>query len=640
MKKLFSLFGEILIENESANKAMDDVDKKGEKAQGKLDGLISTAAGFAAGLAAVGAAAVAALGVKAVTAADDFNKAMNGLAAETGATSEEIAEFEDIATRIYNNNFGESFDDIANSMAEVRKTTGLTGQALEEATTSALMLRDTFEYDVNQSIGTVNTLMENFGITADEAYTLIAQGAQNGADKNGDLLDTLNEYSPQFKALGFDAEQFTNVLIDGAQNGAWSIDKVGDAIKEFTIRSKDLSDSSLEAFESLGLNGQEMSAQFASGGTAAQTAFQQVMDALAGVEDPLEQNRIGVALFGTQFEDLEADAVLALGNVGSNADMTADTLGQINEVKYDSFGEALQGIGRNLETSVLIPLGEKVLPVLEDFATWIMDNMPQIQSFFEGAMDGAGSAVDGLGKAFTWLKDEIITPVMEFVVPLVQESVEGITAYWDENGEEIMTTVETVFGWIQKTVEEVMPIVQSVVETAVETIGSVLESIGDIVMGIIKVLDGIFTGDWQKVWEGASEIVGGIFDGLVATVKGALNLIITGVNSLIRGLNRIKVSVPDWVPGEAGGKSFGINIKELPMLAEGGNIVKRGSVIVGEAGPEILDLPEAARVRPLSESDYGGYREATIHMYMDSTEVAKKIRVPLTNMIRLQTGLR
>jgi len=112
------------------------------------------------------------------------------------------------------------------------------------------------------------------------------------------LIDSLNEYAPQFKAMGFSAEEFTNVLIDGAKNGAFSIDKVGDAMKEFNIRSKDGSKTSAEGFKLLGLNAEEMTSKFAQGGETAQTAFQTVMGALNSIEDPITKNTAGVALFG------------------------------------------------------------------------------------------------------------------------------------------------------------------------------------------------------------------------------------------------------------------------------------------------------------------------------------------------------
>ncbi|UTW70854.1 phage tail tape measure protein [Anaerobacillus sp. HL2] len=68
-------------------------------------------------------------------------------------------------------------------------------------------------------------------MSADEAYNIIAVGAQNGADKNGDLLDTLNEYSVQYSSLGLSADEFIASLLAGAESGAFSIDKVGDAVK-------------------------------------------------------------------------------------------------------------------------------------------------------------------------------------------------------------------------------------------------------------------------------------------------------------------------------------------------------------------------------------------------------------------------
>ncbi|MCC5468761.1 phage tail tape measure protein, partial [Pelosinus baikalensis] len=165
-----------------------------------------------------------------------------------------MSGLKDTMLSIYNNNFGENYQDIGKSLSTVKQITQASGKELENLTTNALMLRDTFEFEVNESTRAADALMKNFGITGEQAFTLIAQGAQNGANKNDDLLDSLNEYSVQFKMLGFTADQFTNTLISGATNGAFSIDKIGDAVKEFTIRSKDGSKSSAEGFAAMGLD--------------------------------------------------------------------------------------------------------------------------------------------------------------------------------------------------------------------------------------------------------------------------------------------------------------------------------------------------------------------------------------------------
>ena len=236
---------------------------------------------------------------------DDYNKAMNQLSASTGATGDELDALGESVKNIYAQNLGEDFNDVAEGLAATQKASDLAGEALEQATAAGFVLRDTFDYDISESARAASALMKNFNISAEEAYGLIATGAQNGADKNGDLLDTLNECSAQFAAIGLSADQFMGSLVEGADAGLFSIDKVADAVKEFNIRAKDGSDSSAEAFKGLGLNSDKMFAAFAAGGGPRRAAFDTV-EALNKLERPLKRNEIGVALFGSQFEDLEA----------------------------------------------------------------------------------------------------------------------------------------------------------------------------------------------------------------------------------------------------------------------------------------------------------------------------------------------
>ena len=152
--------------------------------------------------------------------------------------------------------------------------------------------------------------MDQFGMTSEQAYNLLAQGAQNGMNANDDLTDIVKEYSVQFKTMGFTAEEMFNMLSNGAKEGGFSIDVMGDAMKEFNIRSKDGSKASNEAFKSLGLNADNLTKSFAKGGEEGKKAFSEVMKKLKGMKDPVEQNTAGVALFGTMWEDLGAKAIL------------------------------------------------------------------------------------------------------------------------------------------------------------------------------------------------------------------------------------------------------------------------------------------------------------------------------------------
>lgn len=308
-------------------------------------------------LVAVGAG----IGVKALfDFSNDFTVASNMLQAQTGATAEEMAVLSDNMKNIYGNNFGESFQDIANSMAQIKQLTGQTGSALEVTTQAALLMRDTFGFEVNESIRATDMMMKQFGITSESAYNLIAQGAQHGLDKNGDLLDTINEYSVHFKAMGMNADQMFNMLVNGVEAGAFSVDKLGDAIKEFGIRSTDCSDASVEAFEMLGLNAGDMIGRFKAGGDIAREAFDTVTNALGNMKNPVDQNIAAVALFGTMAEDLGVNGVLAMQNLEGAISSTKNTLEEINAIRYNDLGSALTALGRSVGVELLEPIGQFV----------------------------------------------------------------------------------------------------------------------------------------------------------------------------------------------------------------------------------------------------------------------------------------
>ena len=175
---------------------------------------------------------------------------------------------------------GESLDDVARSMSTVYQITGRTGTGLEQMTRAGILLRDTFGYEVTESMRTAEMMEKQFGVSGAQAFDLIVQGAQAGLDKNGDLLDTINEYSVQFKKLGFDSTDMFNMLINGAQSGTFSVDKLGDTIKEFSIRSIDGSKTTQEGFKAIGLDANKMAIAFGQGGETAKQAFQQTIDAI------------------------------------------------------------------------------------------------------------------------------------------------------------------------------------------------------------------------------------------------------------------------------------------------------------------------------------------------------------------------
>lgn len=102
---------------------------------------------------------------------------------------------------------------------------------------------------------------------------------------------------------------------------------------------------------------------------------------------------------------------------------------------------------------------------------------------------------------------------------------------------------------------------------------TIRDTVKDILSGIIDFISGAFTADWSKAWDGVTSVFAGAWNGIVGLMESAVNTIIRAINFMIAQLNKIRVDIPDWVPG-LGGKSFGINIPaiqevQIPRLAQG-----------------------------------------------------------------------
>lgn len=429
-----------------AGKGVEDTGKKAESVWKKLEGMSESAADLqdalantveqsaatigktfavvGAGVTAVGAATAGVL----VNLGNGYNKAVNQIGSATGATGKELEQLGQIAQNVYSHNFGDSLEDVADGISVVRQNTQLMGEELQAATEAGFALRDTFGYDLSESARTASALMKNFSVDANKAYNIIATGAQKGADQNGDLLDTLNEYSPQYAALGLSADQFVNGLIAGAEAGVFSIDKVGDAVKEFNIRAKDGSKSTTSAFATLGLKASTTMQAFAKGGDTAQKTFFEVVKALEAMKDPVEKNQTAVALFGTQYEDLEKNVLPVLASMEDASKTTYDALGEINEIKYKDLGSALQGLKRTIE-GALIPSASKIasgpmMTAMQELQRMANDLAKSIKAGeYDSVFAGIADGITGVIRMLPKIRDGIrkIAPVVSNIAGITMD---------------------------------------------------------------------------------------------------------------------------------------------------------------------------------------------------------------------------
>lgn len=564
----------------------------------------------------------------------DYQAAMARVQASTGASAEQMKQIEEAARAVFSSGMGESFDEVARAMSTIKQVGGLDGKDLESATKNAMALGKTFDMDVNETARATSALMKNFGIDGQKAFDLIAYAAQNGANKNGDLLDTFNEYAVQYQALGFTAEQFAAHLVKGAEDGAFSIDKVGDAIKEFNIRAKDGSKSSMEAFAALGLNGQKATQMFAAGGQSAQVAFAEVVKRLSEMEDPVARNAAGVALFGTQFEDLEVKALEGFKAIQGSLPQIEGTMQQVSRAISSDLGSQLRIVSRSFM--------DLLLPAADSAAKAITEQMPKISK----ALAALAPQIEALSQAFTkalpvitqWF-NKSLSGAMSFV-SFVLENFNAIATAVAYAGSAFLIfrgvfqglkVVVTVTKWVLMArqafimyrvsaaaavvASKATAVAMNLLSVAAKSLGAAMKFL--MANPIVLFLAGLVAAgvavykNWDELkamavsaaqiisdaWSSAMTSIQGFFantfDSLASIMKGPINTIIAMINSIVESINGMAFNVPDWVPA-IGGQKFGFELPKIPQLAEGGIATQPTLATIAEAG-------EAEAIIPLSK---------------------------------------
>ena len=209
------------------------------------------------------------------------------------------------------------------------------------------------------------------------------------------------------------------------------------------------------------------------------------------------------------------------------------------------------------------------------------------------AISGISAVAPGLGSALSLLTNPVF---------LVAGAITGLVLLINQFGDQFQETLSYIDNLLTNVFAvdwtEQFGIMGNVVNGLFAAVEAVWNSIRDTLNGVIDFVRGVFTGDWGRAWDGVVEIFSGIFGGIVNAVRVPFRAVAGIINTIIDAVNSISIDIPDWVP-VAGGAHFGLNLPHIPYLAEGG-VVRRGSAIVGEAGPELMTvLGNRTIVQPL-----------------------------------------
>ncbi|MGW2708078.1 phage tail tape measure protein [Streptomyces sp. NPDC001356] len=405
-------FGRLLQQQLSGESARVGTSAGRDAGDGFLGGLGGKLKAGVAGVAVAGGALFAAGFAEAV----DQDKSKARMAASLGLSEKESARAGKIAGKVYAAGYGESIDQVNDSLKALQQNGVASLKApqrqLAGLSKAALGLADTFDADVADSTKAVGQLIRT-GLVKDgkQGFDLLTAGFQSGADKAGDLIDTVNEYSVQWKKAGLSGATAIGLINQGLQAGARDGDLVADAIKEFSIRAVDGSDTTAQGFKALRLDADKMAAGFAKGGKTANGVLQLTLDRLRGIKDPVKQSQAAVALFGTQAEDLggallaldPSKAAAGLGKVGGAAGRMGKTLHGAASNDIEVFKrQALQGLATFAS--------KYAIPALRDVGRFLLtDVLPPARTVGGALVDYLVPAVKGVGSAVAgtvgWFRD-------------------------------------------------------------------------------------------------------------------------------------------------------------------------------------------------------------------------------------------
>ncbi|MDC7726435.1 phage tail tape measure protein [Bacillus cereus] len=308
---------------------------------------------------------LAGIGAAAVKVASDFDTSQRNIQSSLGLTEKGAENLGKIAKETWKDGFGQSIEEVDQSLIKVyQNMKDVPHEELEEATKSAMTLGKTFDSDINEVTRGAGQLMNQFGISSKEAFDLFAAGGQEGLNYSNEMFDNVAEYAPLYKQAGFSANEMFTIMANGTRDGSYNLDYINDLVKEFGIRVQDGSKGVSDAFAEMSPQTQKVWDNFNKGKGTSADVFNAVLGDLGKMDDKVKANQLGVAVFGTKWEDMGAQAVLGLNNANGALGDVEGTMGKMQKTQQEAFGVRWQKLMRTTMAS-LEPLGQAILDIAE-----------------------------------------------------------------------------------------------------------------------------------------------------------------------------------------------------------------------------------------------------------------------------------
>lgn len=497
------------------------------------------------------------IGTKAMDAYSETENAVTKVNAYFGETGQAAEESANVIKSVYSDGVGESMDSVADAVLMVKKNLGdLSETDLTNLTQQAITLDELYGIDMNETLRGVNSLMQQYGLTAQEAMDYIVVGTQNGLDKTNELGDNLSEYAGKFSQAGYSASEYFQLLDNGLKNGAYNLDKVNDAINEVTTR---LVDGTIgESIGSFSTKTQELFTSWQNGGATQKQVIDSIVADIGNCTNQQEALNLAALAFGTMAEDGNLKFITSLTSVGS----TYDSVKGSAQGMFDATTTPMQQMESNTRKlqQALVPLGEKlaelanaILPPLVSVITMIggwLERLPgPVQNFviILGALLAAFTALTPVIAAISVAMGALnisMLPIIA-VIAAVAAAIAGIIAIiqnwgaitqwfgelWNTICTGIGAMVDSLKAWFSNLwthLQSVWEGICNVVQTAVMLLGSIIQGAVDII-----------TLPFQMIWENCKGIVSSVWEGIKSVVSSAIHAVSSTISSVMGAIKNV-----------------------------------------------------------------------------------------------------
>lgn len=596
--EIFKLVGSIMVDNDKAKKSISDTGRSAEETGSKFDKLGELAKKAAGVIGAVFTAkAIVDFGKTCINAAEALEQTMKKTNVIFGESASIVEDWALANERTFGLGSG-TIQGFMNDIADITQGMGMAKDA---------------SIDLAQGATELGVQLANWnGIDAATAINDI-QSAMTGSTKG------LEKYGIKIN----DAAKEQAMLTLGLSG---TYDKLDNATKAQVIYQAAL-DASGNAVDYWNEGNRSMSFYL----NEAKEQFGNITETIGGFFLPIaKEGAEKIADITANFNGFVIKVAEGINSFREGMAEGEDIVDNIWFVFQDVFGIQLPDSFLTMVSSIIDYfsfLFETMQSIWDTVAVPIIDLIKEAfntlsensDSIFLGIADIFNFAIDYIGTIWS----SIGQPIFELIVsiigwvkdifmeywPMISEFfgtfVSDCKSLWENNlkpmfdaiGNFIKTVLAPAFEFVFKNI--ISPIVGACFKGIIDLWNN---SLKPVLTGIIDFLTGVFSGNFTQAFKGIVTSVSGIFKGLISVVKAPLNAVIGLVNKFIGGLN--KLQVPDWVPG-IGGK--GINIPNIPMLAKGTDYFSGSAygnlAIVGEKGPELVNLPTGSKVNTAKETE-------------------------------------